>query len=87
MLCTTYFGFTCIVRILARVYSVVPFTDTWYVVGHRREDHQNNPAHLVHGEGVVTRNESNDLGTYLHLNRTLLIPPSCRVLMQKLISI
>ena len=53
------------------VYSGVPFTDTWYVV---REDHQNNPAYLVHGEGV-TRNELNDLGTYRHLNRTLLIPP------------
>ena len=60
--------------ILARGYSGLPFTDTWYVVGHRRENHQNNPAHLVHGEGV-TRNESNYLGTYRHLNRTLLIHP------------
>ena len=49
-----YVGYTCIARILCRVYSGVPFTDTWYVVGHRR-DHRNNPARLVHGEGV-TRN-------------------------------
>ena len=56
ILYTTNFGFTCIDRIIARVYSGLPFTDTWYVVGHRREDHQNIPAHLVHGEGV-TRNE------------------------------
>ena len=52
ILYTTYVGFTCIARNLARVYSGVQFTDTWYVVGHRREDHQNNPAHLV----GVTRN-------------------------------
>ena len=57
-------GFTCIARILARVSSGLPFTDTWYVVGHRREDHQNNPAYLVYGEGV-TRNESNYLGAYI----------------------
>ena len=55
ILCTTQFGFTCIACILARVYSRVPFTDTWYVVGHRREDHQNNPADLVHGEGIYRK--------------------------------
>ena len=37
----------------SRVYSGIPFADTWYVVGHRRGDHRNNPSRLVPGGGGV----------------------------------